>query len=227
MSKEVKGKAVKTNSYESLQALFFSGKVKPSLNKIIAELEKDPSDLNLTLLACKCLVRGKDFEKLSEYADTALNLDSSNPEGLYFKGIALQNTKGKEQEALKNFNEALTIDPENVVYLQDKAATHLALFTDYQLPPTLAEKHRVKGETSLLQVVALIEAKETATYREYQTVADVSTTLKNNVDAKRYYIKAVNAFEKAEEVDKNMNIFKDIIKAQKACVKLMAKYTEF
>jgi tetratricopeptide (TPR) repeat protein len=139
----------------------------------------------------------------------------------------LQNTKGKEQEALKNFNEALAIDPDNVVYLQDKAATHLSLFTDYQLPPSLAEKHRDKGETSLLKVVSLIEGKENASYREYQTVADVSTTLKNNVDAKKYYIKAVNAFEKAEEVDQNMNIFKDIIKAQKACVKLMAKYTEF
>lgn len=223
MSKAV----AKTNSYEALKALFFSGKVKPSLNKIIVELEKEPENLDLTLLACQCLARGKDYENLATYADAAIKLKPENPEGFYFKGLALQNLKGKEQEALKNFNEALVLDPENVVYLQGKATTHLSLFTDYQLPPQLAEKHRDKGETSLLQVVSLIEAKEDASYLEYFTVANVSITVKHNVDAKRYYIKAVKAFDAADEVDQNMNIYKDLIKAQKACVKLMDKYTEF
>ena len=43
MSKELKEKkkVEKINSYESLKALYYSGKVKPTLNKIIAELETD------------------------------------------------------------------------------------------------------------------------------------------------------------------------------------------
>lgn len=227
MSKEVKVKGTKSNSYESLKALYYSGKVKPSLNKIVIELENDPSNMDFTLLACQCLVRGKDYEKLEKYADAAIKIDSNNPDGYYFKGVALHHSKGKEQEALKNFNEALALDPDNVIYLQDKATTHLALFTDYHLPLNLAEKHRKKGEESLLKVISLIENKESPTYRDYLTVADVSITVNQNVDAKKYYIKAVNAFEKVEEIDRNMNIYKDMIKAQKACIKLMDKFTEF
>lgn len=227
MSAAVKEKSTKTNSYESLRALCFSGKVKPSLNKIVVELEKDSNNIDLTLLACKCLLRGKDFEQLSTYADAAIELDDQNPEGHYYKGIALHNTKGSEQHALKCFKAALDIEPENVVYLQAKATTHLSLYTDYHLPLNLAEKHRQKSEDSFNQVVSLVEGRENPSFRDYLTVADVSITIKQNVDAKRYYIKAVQAFEAADDIDKDMNIYKDIIKGQKACIKLMDKFTEF
>lgn len=227
MSKKPEEKESKSIIYETLKALYFSGKVKPSLNKIIIELEKDPTNIDLTILACQCLVRGKDYEKLAEFADTAIKIDDKNPEGYYYKGLALHHSKGKEQEALKNFGEALSIDPENVLYLQDEAATHLALFTDYHLPLKIAEKHRDKGEESLLKIVSLIEAKENPSYTEYLTVADVSITVQRKVDAKKYYLKAVNAFEATKDADKNMNTYKDIIKGQKACAKLMEKFTEF
>ncbi|MGL1889751.1 MAG: hypothetical protein OCD76_24770 [Reichenbachiella sp.] len=229
MSKEVKVKAVKavkTISYESLKALYFSGKVKPSLNKILSELENSPENLDLRLLACQCLVRTKDFVQLSSFADIAIELEPENAGGYYYKGLALHHSKGKEQEALKNFNQALTIDPENTVYLKGKATTHLELFTDYHLPITLAEKHRAKGEESLMKIISLVEAKENATFIDFMNVGDVSITINRNLDAKKYYIKAVNAFEKAEEVDQNRNLYKDIVKAQKACNRLIEKFTE-
>ena len=59
MSKEVKKKVTKGNTYETLKALYYSGKVKPSLNKIIVELELYPENLELSLLACQCLIRTK------------------------------------------------------------------------------------------------------------------------------------------------------------------------
>lgn len=153
MAEKVKTKVEKTNTYESFEALYFTGKVKPALNKILAELKNQPSNLNLTLLACKCLVRTKDFDKLTLYADAAIDLDDKNAGGYYFKGLGLQHIKGKEQKALSNFDTALTLDPDNVVYLKGKAATHLLLFTDYHLHLGLAEKHRVKGEECLLKIV--------------------------------------------------------------------------
>ena len=59
MSKEQKGKV----SYDALKASYYSGKVKPSLNKILVELENDSKNLELTLLACECLVRTKNFNE--------------------------------------------------------------------------------------------------------------------------------------------------------------------
>jgi tetratricopeptide (TPR) repeat protein len=228
MSKEVKEtkKVVKKNSYETLRALYYSGKVKPSLNKILVELENDSKNLDLTLLACQSLVRTKNFDELSSQADAAIKLAPKTAGGYYYKGVALQHSKGKEQEALKNYNEALTIDPENTVYLKSKAATHLLLYTDYHLPIKFAEKHRVKAEESLKQIIKLVEEKENPGYMDYLTTGDVSTMIGQSLDAKMYFIKAVNAFESSDETLKDLNIYKDIIKAQKACVKLMEKFTE-
>ena len=228
MSKEVKGKAkvTKANSYEALRALFFSGKVKPSLNKILVELENDADNLELTLLACQCLARSKDYEKLSTYADACIALDAENAQGYYYKGFALHNEKGKEQDAIKNYNQSLAIAPANIVHLKGNAVTHLLLFTNYHLPIKLAEKHRDKGEESLLKIISLIEEKEGAHALDFLTAGDVSIMINRNMDAKKYYIKALNAFEKLKETDKNMNIYKDIIKAQKACIKLVEKFTE-
>lgn len=226
MAEKVKTKVEKTNTYESFEALYFTGKVKPALNKILAELKNQPSNLNLTLLACKCLVRTKDFDKLTLYADAAIDLDDKNAGGYYFKGLGLQHIKGKEQKALSNFDTALTLDPDNVVYLKGKAATHLLLFTDYHLHLGLAEKHRVKGEECLLKIVGLIEDKENPDFMDYLTIADVSITVNRNLDGKKYYIKAVNAFNAADEASQDMNIYKDIIKGQKACLKLIEKLVE-
>jgi tetratricopeptide (TPR) repeat protein len=108
MSKEVKEKkkVVKRNIYKKLKALYYSGKVKPSLNKIVAELENDSENLDLSLLACQCLLRTKNLDELSSYADVSIKLAPKNAGGYYYKGVAFQHTKGKEQEALKNFNEA-------------------------------------------------------------------------------------------------------------------------
>ena len=214
------------DTYEKLKALYYSGKVKPSLNKILVVLVSDAKNLDLILLACECLVRTRDFDKLSSCADGAIKLNSKNPEGYYYKGVALQHTKGKEQEALINFNEAIALDPKNAVFLKAKATTHLALFTDDHLPIKLADKHRNKGEESLLKVVSLIEQKENPDYVDFLTIGDVSITINRNVDAKKYYIKAVNAFNKSDESNQDMNVYKDIIKSQKACIKLMEKFTE-
>ena len=217
---------VKGNSYDSLKALYYSGKVKPTLNKILIELEKDAENLPLTLLACQCLLRGKDYATLSEYADRCIKLDDQNSRGYYFKGSALQHIKGKEQEALKVFNEALTIEPENVVYLKENAITHLLLFKDYHLPINFAEKHRIKGEECLTKIITIVEEKESPTFLDLLTISDVSITINKNLDAKKYYAKAVTAFNNADEVDQDMNTFKDIVKGQKACIKLMEKFTE-
>lgn len=228
MTKEVKAKkrVAKVDTYESLKALYYSGKVKPSLNKMIAKLENDSENIELVLLACQCLVRTKDIEKLSSYADVVIKLDPKNAEGYYYKGVALQNTKGKEQEALKNFNEALTLDPDNTIYLKSKASTHFALYTDYHLPLKFAEKHRVKTEESLLRVVELIEGKENPDYKDLLTIGDVLVLLSKGVRAKRYYIKAVYIFDNTDESLQDKNIYKDIIKSQNACIKLLDKNIE-
>ena len=228
MSKEAKGKkkVVKIDTYETLKALYNSGKVKPSLNKIIAAIEKDSENTDLILLACKCLERTKDIDKLSFYAEASIKLDSKNAKGYYYKGVALQNTKGKEQEALKNFNEALTLDPDNTIYLKSKASTHFALYTDYHLPLKFAEKHRVKTEESLLKVVELIEQKENPDYIELLTIADVFILLSKGIRAKKYYLKAVMAYNAADEAEQDKNIYKDLTKAQNACQKLLDKIIE-
>jgi len=228
MSKEKKEKkeVMKGETYKTLKALHYSGKVKPSLNKIIIELENDSENLELTLLACQCLVRTKNFNDLSKYADVSIKLDPKIAGGYYYKGVAVQHTKGKEQEALKNFNEALTLDPDNTIYLKSKATTHLLLFTDYHLPLKFAEKHRDKAKESLLKIIELIEQKENPDYIDFFTFGEVSTLLTRNLDAKKYYIKAVNAFNTTDKSEQNMNIYKDIIKAQNACIKLMDKIIE-
>lgn len=228
MSKEVKvkKKMVKIDTYESLKALYKSGKVKPSLNKMIAVLEKDSENLDLVLLACKCLERTKDIDKLSFYADVVIKLDPKSSEGYYYKGVALKHTKGKEQEALKNFNEALTLDPDNTIYLKSKASTHFALYTDYHLPLKFAEKHRVKTEESLLKVVELIEQKENPDYIELLTIADVFILLSKGIRAKKYYLKAVMAYNATDEAEQDKNIYKDLTKAQNACQKLLDKIIE-
>lgn len=228
MSKEVKKKkkVVKADTYETLEALYYSGKVKPSLNKILAQLKNDAENLELTLLACQCLVRTKNFDDLSLYADAAIKLAPKNGEGYYYKGVALHHIKGKEQEALKNLNEALVLSPDNLVYLKSKGATHLSLYTDYHLPINFAEKHRVKAEDSLQKVITLIGQKENPTYIDFLTTGEVSMMLSQNIDAKKYFIKAVNAFTTTDESKQDMNIYKDLIKAQKGCITLLAKFTE-
>ncbi|WP_372645647.1 hypothetical protein [Ancylomarina sp.] len=228
MCKEVKAKktVVKIDTYESLKALYYSGKVKPSLNKIIVALEKDSENLELVLLACQCLERAKDIDKLSLYADVVVRLDPKIAIGYYYKGVALKQTKGKEQEALKNFNEALILDPNNTIYLKSKASTHFSLYTDYHLPLKFAEKHRVKTEESLLKVIELIEQKENPDYIELLTIADVFTLMSKGIRAKKYYLKAVNAYKATDESKQDKNIYKDITKAQNACIKLLDKIIE-
>jgi len=225
MSKEKK-KVVKRNTYESLKALYYSGKVKPSLNKIVAELENDSKNLKLTLLACQCLQRTKNIDELSLYADVSIKLAPKNAEGYYYKGVVLQHTKGKEQEALKNFNEALSLDPDNTIYLKSKASTHFLLYTDYHLPLTLAEKHRVKTQESLSKVIELIEQKKNPDYIDFLNLGDVLVLFSKGIQAKKYYIKAVNAYNTSDESKQDKNIYKDIIKAQNACLKFLDKFIE-
>ncbi len=225
MSKEKK-EEMKGEIYETLKALYYSGKVKPSLNKILIELKNDSENLELSLLACQCLVRTKNFDDLSKYADVSIKLAPKVAGGYYYKGLAIQHTKGKEQEALKNFNEALILDPDNTAYLKSKATTHLLLYTDYHLPIKFAEKHRAKAEVGLLRIIELIEQKENPDYKDFLTIADVSIMVSRNLDAKKYFIKAVNAFNTSDTEKQDMNIYKDIIKAQKACIKLTEKFTE-
>ncbi|MFT7590634.1 MAG: tetratricopeptide (TPR) repeat protein [bacterium] len=228
MSKVVKAKrkVAKSDTYETLKALYYSGKVKPSLNKIIAQLENDPENLALTLLACQCLLRTKNFVILSTYADVGIKLAPENAEGYYYKGLALHHTKGKEQDALKNFNEALSISPENITYLKSKGSTHFSLYTDYNLPIKFAEKHRVKAEVSLLKIIELIALKENPDYLDLLTIGEVRIMLGQTIDAKKHFIKATNAFNAVDKADQDLNVYKDIIKAQKACIKLMEKVPE-
>jgi tetratricopeptide (TPR) repeat protein len=225
MSKE-KMDVIKGETDETLKALYYSGKVKPTLNKILIELKNDSENIELSLLACQCLVRTKNFDDLSTCADVSIKLDPKIAAGHYYKGVAVQHTKGKEQEALKNFNEALTLDPDNTIYLKSKATTHLLLFTDYHLPLSFAEKHRLKAEESLLKIIELIEQKENPDYKDFLAIADASTMLSQNLAAKKYFIKAVNAFNTSDKSMQDLNIYKDIIKAQKVCVKLMDKNIE-
>lgn len=228
MSKEAKEKkeVMKTDTYEELKTLYYSGKVKPSLNKILVGLENDAENIELSLLACRCLVRTKDFDQLSSCADAIIKLAPEMAEGYYYKGVALRNKKGKEQKALTNFNEALTLDPDNTIYLKSKAATHLLLFKDYDLPIKFAEKHREKAQESLARTIELIEEKENPSYIDYFTIADANMMISKNIDGKKYFIKAVNAYKKADAATKDQNIYKDIIKAQNACIRLTEKFTE-
>lgn len=213
-------------TYKTLKALYFSGKVKPTLNKLLVEIEAHPENIDFKLLACEALVRGKDYDKLSSFADDCIKLDPNSALAHYFKSIAFHNTKGKEQEAIKKINEALSIEPNNMRLIKAKADTHLDLFNDYHLPIKLAEKHGDKGQDCLLKITSLIEEIESPTYHEYLMAADVSIIIKRNMDAKKYYLRGVNAFDKTDEAEQDMNIFKELSKAQKACSKLIAKFTE-
>jgi tetratricopeptide (TPR) repeat protein len=226
MSKEEKMKEEKKNTYEALKNLYYSGKVKPSLNKIIPALEEDPKDLELTLLACQVLERTKDYDRLSIYADRVIELSPEISDGYYYKGVALQFVKGKEQEALKNFSKALELDPENLLCLKSKATAHMLLFKDFDLPIKFADKHRVKAETYLLKVVALVEQKENPDYRELFILAEVNMMIEQALNAKMCYLKAVNAYEATDEPQQDKNIYKDIVKAQKKCIKQLEKFTE-
>jgi hypothetical protein len=50
--------------------------------------------------------------------------------------------------------------------------------------------------------------------------------INRNTYAKKYFIKAVNAYNETDRSEQDVNIYKDIIKAQKACIKLMDKIIE-
>jgi len=226
MSKEEKKNEENNNPYEALKALYYSGKVKPSLNKMLAELENDPNNLEITLLACQALERSKDYDRLATYADAAIKLAPERTDGYYYKGVALQFVKGREQDALKSFNKALELDPDNIDCLKSKATTHLLLFKDFDLPIKFADKHRVKAETCLLRIVELVEGNDDPTYKEFYTLAEVSIMMSKALNAKMYYLKAVNAYETTDAVEQDKNIYKDILKAQKACVKSLEKFTE-
>ncbi|WKV13030.1 tetratricopeptide repeat protein [Marivirga harenae] len=215
-----------SSTYEALKTLYYSGKVKPSLNKIIPALENDPKDKDLTLLVCQVLERAKDFDRLSTYADDLIKLSPKISDGYYYKGVALQFVKGKEQEALKNFNTALEIDPENLLCLKSKATTHLLLFKDFDLPIKFADKHRIKAETYLLKIVELVEKDENPSYQDLYILAEVNMMMDQALNAKMFYLKAVNAYEEADAAEQDKNIYKDIIKAQKKCIKQLEKFTE-
>ncbi len=219
MGNEEKKAGKSSDNYETLKTLYYSGKVKPSLNKMLAYLKENPKDVNVTLLACKCLERSKNYNDLSDFADTVIELAPENGDGYYYKGVALSHIKGKEQDVISNFNKALEISPENLSYLKSKGATHYSLFTDYHLPIKFAEKHRIKAEESLLKVTQLIETKENPDYIEYFTTAEVNVLLEQNIAAKKHLLRAVNAFEATEKSDQDMNIYKEIIKVQKAVQK--------
>jgi len=215
-----------STTFESLKAMYYSGKVKPSLNKMLVELEKDTDNLELILLTCQCLTRGKDYKQLSDLADKAIELAPENPNTYYYKGIALKNVKGKEQEALVNFNKSIALEPENTMFLKGKGDTHVLLFSDYHLPPQLAEKHRVKAEDSLMKILDIVESNENPSYTDLLNAGDVSIAIKRNLNAKKFYLKAEKTYEACEETEQNKNIYKDIIKAQKACARIMEKFSE-
>lgn len=214
------------NSFEALKALYYSGKVKPSLNKIIPALEEDQKNLELTALACEVLQRSKDFDTLSKYADRLIKLAPQMTDGYYYKGVALQFVKGKEQEAVKNFNKALELDPNNLSCLKSKATTHLLLFKDFDLPIKFADKHRVKAETALLKIVDLVEQMDQPSYKDLYILAEVNMMMEQALNAKMFYLKAANSYEDTEPSEQDKNIYKDIIKAQKKCIKQLEKFTE-
>lgn len=89
-----------------------------------------------------------------------------------------------------------------------------------------AEQHRVKSETCLLKVIELLEKKENPTYKEFYILAEVNMMIDLALNAKMYYLKAVNAYEATDESEQDKNIYKDIIKAQKKCIKQLEKFTE-
>ena len=223
MSKEKK--EMKGETYKTLRALYNSGKVKPTLNKIFAELESDSGNIELISLACECLLRTKNLQDLLKYANELIKIAPENAVGYYYKGLAIQHKKGKEQEALKNLNEALALEPENPVFLKTKANIHFLLYTDYHLPPSFAEKHRDKAIASFLKAIEVIEQMEKPGYKDFWTVGEACMLVSRLQDAKRYLMKAVAAYETLDKTEQDKNIYKDIIKAQKDCAKLIDKAT--
>lgn len=219
MGNEEKKAAKKSENYETLKSLYFSGKVKPSLNKMLAYVKENPKDVDVSGLICKCLERSKNYEELSDFADTYIELAPESGDGYYYKGVALSHIKGKEQDVISNFNSALEKAPDNLMYLKSKGATHYALFTDYHLPIKFAEKHRVKAEESLLKVLELIETKENPDYIEFFTTAEVNVMLEQNIAAKKHLLRAVNAYEATDSSNQDVNIYKEILKLQKAVQK--------
>ena len=163
-------------------SLYFSGKVKPTLNKVIKELENTPDDVDLLLLACQCCLKGKDLENLNAFSDRIITLDKDNSEAYYYKGMAFHSSKGKEQEALKNFNEAIAINPGNLKYLLNKATTHLLLYTDYHLPIKFAEKHQAKAEETLMRIMTLAEQNQSHSYEDCLTIAEANLLISRNLE---------------------------------------------
>lgn len=190
------------------------------------EFETSAKNIKLVLLACQCLQRTKNIADLSSYADLAIQLDAENAAGYYYKGLALQHTKGKEQEALKNLNMALTLDPDHPVYLKTKAITHLVLFKDLHLPIQIAKKHGAKAEANLLKIIELIEQKDKPNYVELLTLGEVYLMINKGINAKMNYIKAENAYTHSAPTKQDKNIYKDILKAQVACKKFLDKIIE-
>ena len=103
MSKEVKGKrkVAVSDTYETLKALYYSGKVKPSLNKMIAKLENDSENIELVLLACQCLERTKDIDKLSFYAELSIKDKTSKKISEFYQESVLNLNEISVPEELK------------------------------------------------------------------------------------------------------------------------------
>jgi hypothetical protein len=77
-----------------------------------------------------------------------------------------------------------------------------------------------------LKVIELVEQKENPSYKEFFVLAEVNMMVEQALNAKMYYLKAVNEYEAADESDQDKNIYKDILKAQKKCIRQLEKFTE-
>ena len=84
-----------------------------ALSRAMAKLQRNPSDLDLTLHIAAIFSRNKDWINAVAFLDKALHLAPSDMRPRYFLGVALAG-KGEYAQSATAFEQALAIEPDNV-----------------------------------------------------------------------------------------------------------------
>ena len=95
-------------AYLQATNLFIQGHLDESL-KLYSELISSKSEYNLMINRCIAFIQKNDYESALKDANLAIELNSNNYEGYFYRGIPLFSL-GKYEDAFNDFNEALKLN---------------------------------------------------------------------------------------------------------------------